>query len=173
MYYSIQVADYFLRAGAKEGIEFNIQKLMKMVYLAHGLRLAKYDQPLYSDYTESWQYGPIIPMVFNLLKHYKMNTIPVDVFSPEPAEFDAVTKQFLSVIFAKYKTLESKQMATIVAPNGSPERQFFEDTFYADSIKNKDQKYLTAQYRLPNYKTKENFEYLLSLVEQKEPELVD
>lgn len=55
-------------------------KLQKLVYLAHGIHLARFDAPLINEEIEAWSYGPVIPIVYDTFKSWGNRPIT------EPAE---------------------------------------------------------------------------------------
>lgn len=89
-----QVADFFL-SKTDESIGENIThlKLQKLVYYAQGFHLALYDEPLFSETIEAWEHGPVVPTLYQALKHYGANPIPA-------TDADQVIKPFTDEQFS-------------------------------------------------------------------------
>lgn len=66
------VADYII--GSSE-TPLTPMQVNKLAYISHGFTLALEDEPLFHDKVEAWKYGPVIPPIYYMLRHYKRNTI--------------------------------------------------------------------------------------------------
>lgn len=53
-------------------------KLQKLLYYVQGFHLAMHDgQPLFNEEVYAWQYGPVVPEVYQEYKHLGSSAIPV------------------------------------------------------------------------------------------------
>lgn len=43
--------------------------LQKLLYLAHGMHLIRFNAPLIAGHFEAWRYGPVNPVVYQAFKH--------------------------------------------------------------------------------------------------------
>ncbi|MDE0243336.1 MAG: DUF4065 domain-containing protein [Candidatus Kaiserbacteria bacterium] len=50
-------------------------KLQKVLYFAQAYYLAKFKRPLFSNKIEAWEYGPVVPKVYEDYKKHKSNPI--------------------------------------------------------------------------------------------------
>src|SRR5215203_2690640 len=79
MSYSTSVIAYaFVKKGIAAGKPVTQMKLQKMVYFAHGYHLAKYGEPLIKEDFEAWQFGPVIPSIYNEFKLYGSDPIQME-----------------------------------------------------------------------------------------------
>ena len=76
-------------------------KLKKLLYYMQGFHLAVYGEPLFEDEVVAWQYGPVVPTMYDRFKHFgsKAIEIPDDieikVLSDEEEDlFDAVYREY-------------------------------------------------------------------------------
>jgi len=59
------VADYFIELFGQElGSDITNLKLNKLLYYAQGHCLATTSQPLFQDAIEAWEYGPVVPAIY-------------------------------------------------------------------------------------------------------------
>lgn len=55
--------------------EISPMKLQKLVYYAHAWSLALFGDPLISDRIEAWQYGPVIPSLYDEFRSFRNRKI--------------------------------------------------------------------------------------------------
>lgn len=53
--------------------------LQKLVYFAQGYALGILGHPLFADEIEAWTYGPVVPKLYRLLKHYDRGPVTEDL----------------------------------------------------------------------------------------------
>ena len=71
------VAGRFVELAGGQGRALTAMQLLKLVYIAHGWMLALYGRPLIREHVEAWQYGPVIPVLYNAIRHYMGNPVAV------------------------------------------------------------------------------------------------
>ncbi len=70
------VADYFL-ANADESCQpITNMALQKLLYYAQGFHLALQGEPLFRDEIEAWEYGPVVPSVYDRYSTCGRSAIP-------------------------------------------------------------------------------------------------
>lgn len=102
MYNSQQIANYFLSMQEEDAGELMSHlKLQKLVYYAQGFHLAIFDKPLFAESIEAWNYGPVVPSLYQIYKTYGNKPIPsppnIDLssYTPETQELlDEVNSVF-------------------------------------------------------------------------------
>ncbi|MGA0540298.1 Panacea domain-containing protein, partial [Neotabrizicola sp. VNH66] len=83
-----QVANWFVTSAQREGRTLSIMSLLKLTYIAHGWHLETQNEPLFGNRIEAWQYGPVIPDVYNDFRRQgvavtgTVNTVPKCAFDP-------------------------------------------------------------------------------------------
>lgn len=101
-----EVASYFIaKACALPENDLTNLKLQKMLYYAQVEHITQYSgngSVLFADQIEAWQYGPVIPSVYNWLSQCGSYTI--SDFDIELAEtsFSGDLKGFLDDVFNRY-----------------------------------------------------------------------
>lgn len=99
---SLDVANYFLAQVDEEaGDLISNLKLQKLVYYAQGFHLALYDKPLFSEFLEAWNHGPVVPSLYRAFKHYGSQALPC----PSDLDFSIYgqqTKELLDEVYSVY-----------------------------------------------------------------------
>ena len=73
------VADFFIElAGQEEEGVITQLKLNKLLYYAQGVYLAKKGKPLFADPIEAWEYGPVVPSIYQKYKVCGSNPIAAE-----------------------------------------------------------------------------------------------
>ncbi len=101
-YHAIDIANYFLYKAEKATEEdqelISNLKLQKLVYYAQGLHLAEYNEALFSERIEAWQYGPVVPELYHYYKDNGSEGIRADA-KFKPLSIDKNTRMFLDDIY--------------------------------------------------------------------------
>lgn len=123
---SIAVSNYFIDQALNNNIEITPMKVLKLVYLAHGWHLGNYHKPLIDDDIFAWQYGPVIPPVYNAFRSYG-NAPITDVYRNPNGQLlmPASGQEFLNRILAFYKDYTGLQLSFITHKEGSPWHQVY------------------------------------------------
>ena len=64
------IAEYFINLANEEGKDLTPLHLQKLTFLAHGYLLGKTGRPLIQETIEAWPYGPVIPELYSLYRHF-------------------------------------------------------------------------------------------------------
>ncbi len=116
--------------------DLTILKLMKLVYIAHGLCLSLLNgrsllNPRY-DWVEAWDLGPVIPSVYHTFKHNGGNKITEhgvilkrgetaeEINCIEPKLEGAEERYVVDITWKLYGRYTANQLVTILHRNGTP-----------------------------------------------------
>lgn len=96
------VIDFFISIPGEDASDaISPMKLQKLLYYAQGFALAILGRPLFQEDFEAWQYGPVIPSVYQRYKELGNKAIPkVDLES-----FDRYTpdeKKLLNEVYTVF-----------------------------------------------------------------------
>lgn len=76
MPYSVKsIANAFLNRAALEGKKLTHLKLQKLMYYAVGYYLAAYGEPLVDARFEAWDYGPVLPELYQEFREFRNRPI--------------------------------------------------------------------------------------------------
>jgi len=107
------VARYFLTKVDKDaGDLVSNLKLQKLVYYAQGLHLALYDEPLFPESIEAWQYGSVVPVLYHAYKEYGAGAIepPKDI---DFSHYDERTRSHLDEIYYFFGQFSAGKLANM------------------------------------------------------------
>ena len=128
------VANYLLDLANVEGEAITPMKLQKLIYYAHGWHLAVTGQPLITDKVEAWEYGPVVPSVYQDFKRFGNEPITspaqdfrwdngqVAVSTPEIPVGDAheATREILRRVWDVYKGRTALELSRMTHAPDSP-----------------------------------------------------
>ena len=111
---AIDIANFFidLSNSLEEELMTNL-KVNKLVYLAQAWSLVRLGKPLFCENIQAWQYGPVIPSVYNTFKVCGANNIEnvfgeynQKIFSPE--ELDLLIDILYQIIILLDSRIEDR-----------------------------------------------------------------
>lgn len=123
------IANSFYEIAEKEGKQLTNLQLQKLVYFAHGWHLALTGQPLLTDAVKAWDFGPVIPPLYNSLKMYGNDVVtePIKRKNPETGEIKPVkeeesefVKKLLLRVWQVYGGMHGSQMSYLTHQPGTP-----------------------------------------------------
>jgi len=120
---AVAVAQAFLDLANSEGVRLTNMHLQKLVYFAHGVYLAAYNgEPLISDEVKAWDFGPVIPPLYEKLRIYGGGFVDPDLapetrgsISPNDREGQAILSTWYS-----YKHHSGWDLSVISHARNSP-----------------------------------------------------
>lgn len=138
---AISVANAFIDIAQKSNDNtLTPLKLMKLVYIAHGLCLAVLDKSMLDprfDWVEAWKLGPVIPSVYHTFKHYinqpitKKGVILKDENENGIAEFDEPIlkgtdeNKIVSKTWDLFGHFNGSELVQILHQKGTPWQLFY------------------------------------------------
>lgn len=137
MHDSRTIANRFLRLAAQDANTLTPMELLKLVYIAHGWQLGLTGQPLIKDTVEAWQYGPVIPRLYEYVRHYRGK--PVDQTLPTPIANDPLTPDedaLIADVYRRYARKGGLTLSKLTHASGTPWSQVYEDGTFGRAIPN-------------------------------------
>lgn len=124
------------KTDTEHGDTISNLKLQKMLYYMQGFHLAFFGTPLFEEEIKAWQYGPVVPSVYEEYKRYESKAIDlpegpvIELTEEEEAVFDNVYdeyNQFSAVALMKMTHEESPWRSTEISQVIDKEKikQFF------------------------------------------------
>jgi uncharacterized phage-associated protein len=116
-YSSHAVANVFLNLTETALTNMQVQKL---VYIAHGFHLALFDKPLYYHNTHAWQFGPVIPKLYEDLREYGNGAVKELLICDDDIPKKSESFKLIEVIFSKYSSFTGGQLSNLTHLSGTP-----------------------------------------------------
>lgn len=133
---SLAVANAFIALGAKDGRYFTPMQLLKLTYIAHGWMLGFFDKPLTDDDVEAWKYGPVIPNLYQAIKHYGNQAVmqPIAMFGDEISELSEQQNKIILFVYQRYSHFTGIQLSNLTHQVGTPWSLFFNESTWGRRI---------------------------------------
>ncbi len=118
-YDACQIADWFINHAQKKGKPLSIMALLKLTYIAHGWHLEMRNAPLFHNKIEAWQYGPVIPDVYNEFRDQGIS-IQRPAKRDQPFQLEAEDENLLDQVYNIYAELPPFQLSHLTHIPGGP-----------------------------------------------------
>lgn len=119
MYDSKVIANRLIDLARQRGETLTPMQLIKLVYIAHGWMLGLYRRPLIRDEVQAWQYGPVIPRLYNAVRSYRSQPVEQDLNCPTE-NIDAAAENIVSQVFERYGHLSGPALSRLTHAGGTP-----------------------------------------------------
>jgi uncharacterized phage-associated protein len=127
MYNPITIANFFIYKSIDEGMPITPMKVLKLVYIAHGWHLGLRKEPLLTEQTEAWKYGPVVESIYRAFKDFGKEDIDkVRFFTRgDKKELEELMSsnedvQFLEKIWSTYKLYSGVQLSSLTHLPNTP-----------------------------------------------------
>ena len=130
---SAAVANEFLRLAFRDRSGVTPLKMQKLVYFAHGWHLAITGRPLLRENIQAWQWGPVIPSLYQQFKECGSAeiTFPASAFiqgGQLPANLDsegtpkevATARQIIERVWEQYGKYTAAELTTLTHGESAP-----------------------------------------------------
>ena len=119
---SLSIANFFIEIANREGAPLTPLKLQKLIYYAHGWSLGFFGEPLIDEMVEAWKYGPVIPSIYQLFKHYGNQPIkkPVTVGDVALPELKENTQVLCEKVWGVYGQRSGLELSSLTHKKGTP-----------------------------------------------------
>lgn len=129
------IASRFIELGIGQNKPVTPMKLQKLIYLAHGIHLARFNAPLINEDIEAWSYGPVIRTVYDTFKIWgnrPITEIPEielriggRIFQSHLDIFTDDVEETIQLAWNIAKDLSGEQLSNWSHSNGSPWQRTF------------------------------------------------
>ena len=126
-------------------------EVQKLLYFCHAWMLGLYQEPLIEQPIEAWQYGPVVPDVYNSLRRHGGEPITRLIPGVAKDEYSEIEADIIDQVFQKYGGLTVGQLIAATHATGAPWAQTWDkygpsghavipdpiiEDYYADKARN-------------------------------------
>jgi len=129
MHDSRDIANCILDIADKSGAAVSNMAINKLIYFLNGWYLADYQSELCSDRFEAWEYGPVLPKVYQSFKRFGSGPIVgrAERYDPTFRKFYYVDYQFsdhdltyIHYVFSAYASMSAVALSQMSHVKGGP-----------------------------------------------------
>jgi uncharacterized phage-associated protein len=121
MHDSRTVANRFLTLAKAGDDTLTPMQVLKLVYIAHGWMLGLYGRSLIMDRVEAWQYGPVIPRLYNAMRHYRGDAVTRALDAPaNEGELDHREGDVVRQVYEIYGRKSGPALSRLTHAEGTP-----------------------------------------------------
>ena len=118
------IANYLVGRLIMDRRQFDVLRLNKLVYLAHGWHLAHHGEPLICHQVLSWENGPMIREVYGAFRLQNQHIRQL-AYSPEsgyayPCKLTDDEVETLNTVYDAYTHLSYPELSALVKQPGTP-----------------------------------------------------
>lgn len=141
MFKATTIANEIVRQCHDKGFDVSNLKLQKLLFFVQAYSLAEFDCPVFNQKIEAWEFGPVIPDVYQYFKIYGPNPIPKNHYFSriDQSEKDNLTdnaKTSVSEILKQLGRLDAFELVKISHEVGSPWHQVYNPNISGTEINN-------------------------------------
>ncbi len=119
MYDSKVIANRLIDLASDNDETLTPMQILKLVYIAHGWMLGLYRRPLISDEIQAWQYGPVIPGLYNALREYRGSPVTQRIKCKEAA-LDDPSESIVSQVYNQYGKMSGPALSRLTHAPATP-----------------------------------------------------
>lgn len=133
---SRNIANRFLELAAERGDALTPMQLLKLVYIAHGWTLGLLGRPLIRDDVEAWQYGPVIPRLYNAVRHFKSHPVVGPIKANVSQQIMGPEDSIIRQVYEIYGNRSGPALSRLTHQKGSPWATVYQRGEYGTAIPN-------------------------------------
>jgi uncharacterized phage-associated protein len=115
------VANYFVRVGTQNPEnDLTKTKLQKLLYYAQGHHYARYGKPLFERDIKAWDFGPVVPVVFNKYSRVLDGQSVTDVDIGNADNLTEDEHALLLDVVAEYGKYSASYLSNLTHIQGTP-----------------------------------------------------
>lgn len=120
MHDSRTIANRFLTLAEAAGDCLTPMQVLKLVYIAHGWMLGLYGRPLIKDEVQAWQYGPVIPGLYNAMRDYRGAVVTAQLKAPTGDDLTSNEDDLVQQVYRLYGKKSGPALSRLTHADGTP-----------------------------------------------------
>lgn len=120
MHDSRTIANRFLELAREKRDSLTPMQVLKLVYIAHGWMLGLHGKPLIKDDVQAWQYGPVIPVLYNAMRSYGGSPVTAAVRAPANDRLSNEEDDVVQQVYEEYGSFTGPALSRLTHARGTP-----------------------------------------------------
>jgi uncharacterized phage-associated protein len=120
MHDSRTIANRLLAMAREKGDTLTPMQVLKLVYIAHGWMLGLYGRSLIKDDVRAWQYGPVIPRLYNAMRGYGGGVVTDYLSAPSGDRLDDKEDDVVRQVYEIYGKKTGPALSRLTHAPGTP-----------------------------------------------------
>ncbi len=133
---SAVIANRFLALAKESGDSLTAMQLLKLVYIAHGWFLGLYGKPLIEDEVQAWQYGPVIPRLYNRIRRFKAAPVEGPIAPVGTESLSSEEESIIRQVYDLYGSRTGPELSRMTHAAGTPWRLIYRHGCFGTVIPN-------------------------------------
>ncbi len=124
---STVIANEFIRLAGEKCRQLTNMQLQKLVFIANGFMLGLFGRPLYREESRAWQWGPVIPELYDILRTYGRNVVTENIETKDQMPSDANDeKNIIKAVWVAYGHMTASQLSALTHQPNTPWKNTWE-----------------------------------------------
>jgi uncharacterized phage-associated protein len=136
MHDSRTVANEFLHLAEERGAGLTPTQLLKLVYIAHGWSLGTGSGPLIRDEVQAWQFGPVIPRLYNAVRKFRADFVRGPLPTGDDTPLNEAEKDLIQQVYDAYGKRSAAALSRLTHIAGTPWAETYEPGTFGLEINN-------------------------------------
>jgi uncharacterized phage-associated protein len=114
------VANAFIQLAKDERNVLTNMQVQKLVFLAQGYCLALLDRSLYESSIHAWQFGPVVPKLYNSLQRYGSGNVDSPIEGQDEIATESDEYKIIKAVWHAYGKRSGPWLSSLTHRPGSP-----------------------------------------------------
>lgn len=117
---ALEVANAFLKLAENEGVSLTNMQLQKLVYISFGFYVAVFNERMFDDEIQAWNFGPVIPNLYHALKKFGAGEVTSLIDIEGNIEDNSPEMKIIETVWGSYKNFDTIQLSNLTHQDGTP-----------------------------------------------------
>ena len=160
---ALDIANVFIQlANSLPNDSIDNLKVNKLCFFAQGWSLAKTGNPLFDEEIQAWDYGPVVPSVYQAYKCYGKDPINKPSYEFDESLLSNDEISLLTDVYMEYGKYTSAALINMTHRKDTPWKEAYKPLLNKEITINSMKEYFSINGNMPNYKlniTPDNISY--------------
>lgn len=117
-YDSVLLAQYMLSLAHSKGINLNVTKVQKLIYIVYGVFMSEHDHQITTEAPKAWPFGPVFPRSQKKVNYTAVMPLDTPLFGE--LKEDKILNDVLGSVIDKFANLSATSLSEWSHQEGGP-----------------------------------------------------